>query len=203
MRSKKLIKSLLLAGGMVFTAVSQANLLLTVDLTVEDEITINATDGVSLDTFIYNDTLGVYLDGFFGIETEIAVIDTIVSGDLTIVGTISDSTPNLFRGGFSTDPGLNIFSVTDNGDITIDAGSQVFVGSATWSLNEAMYDLMISNAVSGSIYAPADTIDDISGASLIGTWEILDSSPPVDVAAPSIALLFGLSLLIGGVRRRA
>lgn len=176
-----------LALSSMFT-VSQVNaaLLLEVDLSVENTISISATDGNSLSTVSGSDFTGFYLDGFFGINSLGSINEVLISGDLTSANEPSDLSPNLFQ--FSNDPGLNIFSSSTAGDLSFTEGVTAFLGSATWSIGSTFYQHVLANATSGDIFFAADDIGDLNNASILGTWAV------VGVPEPSIFALFALGL---------
>lgn len=187
------VRYLIAASLATFATGAQADDLLIVDLTVPNQITITATTGVSAATVSGGDSTGVYMDGFYT-GTGGALNETLVSGDITNVGNPSDNSPDLFRGGAGTDTGLNLWSWSS--DITVDftAGSQAFSGSGTWTLDADDYADMLANTGSGNLYFPADTADDITSATLLGTWRV--------IPAPGAATLFGLGLIGAAKRRR-
>lgn len=73
----------------------------------------------------------------------------------------------------ATDPGLNVWSYTNDAASEFTAGVQAFSGSATWNLNSAMYTLALSGPGSGGIYFVADSLADVDGAELLGTWTVV------------------------------
>lgn len=195
---RNLFSVVLLAAFFVSTT-AQADDLLTVDLDpTASTITITATSGLSAATISGSDTTGFYLEGFFGGTTG-TFGDTLLSGNLTSAANTSDGTPDLFRG-FGGDPGLNVFSYTD--DLTSDfvAGTVAFTGTATWELDADIFADALSGASSGDIFFAADTDDDIpSGggtATLIGTYVVNV------VPEPTTATLIGVLGITALCRRR-
>ena len=168
-----------------------SNSLLNIDLTVANQITITAKNGVSLNTVSGSDGIGVLMAGFYNSDPG-GIFETLVGGDLVSAGTSSDGTPNLFSSSGSF--GLNFWSWTNDSPSTFTAGSVAFTGSATWTLTAADYALLLAGNTSGIIYAFADTHDDIAGAERIGTWKV--------VPAPGSLALLGLGGLVAGRRRR-
>ncbi len=123
-----------------------------------------------------------------------ALSESFVAGDLTSFLNTSDGTPCLFRGTFGgVDPGLSIFSYTDDDSSDFTAGVQAFSGSATWLVpdNDEFADLLAGNT-SGDIYIPADTLDDISGLAPIGTWVVVPEPTTCALLAIAIVGLVGL-----------
>ncbi|MEL6498294.1 MAG: VPLPA-CTERM sorting domain-containing protein [Planctomycetota bacterium] len=182
-----------LAAG---AAHAQLDVVLIVDISVENEVTITSTSGVSAVTASGSDGIGVYLADFFTSDAGGTFVDTLISGDLTSAQNTSDGSPLLFRGTFpAVDAGLNIFSYTDDVDSEFVAGSQAFSGSATWTVDPDDYADLLSANTSGTVFFPADTVDDIAGGAVaIGTYQV--------IPAPASAALLGLSGLAAARRRR-
>ncbi len=175
----------------MFAGAAQADDLLLIDLSVANQMTITATDGLSSANASASSFSGVLLAGFFNnTSTGLAITNGV--GDLTVAGTVSDGSPSLFHASGSA--GLNIWSFT-NGSPSFTAGSLAFTGSATWTVDAASYADMLSGNLSGNIYSPADSDDDIGSATLIGTYNV--------VPAPSAFALLGLGGLAATRRRRA
>ena len=183
------------AAAAVFTSGAQAQLdeLLLIDLSVPNQITIMATSGLSAATISGGDTTGVYMENFYQAAGG-ALNETLVSGNLTNVGSPSDNSPDLFRAGSGSDTGLNIWSWSPDVTVTFTAGTQAFSGSGTWTLEADDYADMLNNNPVGNLYFPADDAGDLSTATLIGTYRV--------IPAPGAATLLGLGLGLGAVRRR-
>jgi len=176
------------------TTGAYADDLLIVDLSVTDQVTISATDGLSAVSTSGSDTTGVYFEDFYGLAGN-ALAEVLVSGDLTNAANPADNSPDLFRGGSGSDPGLNLWSWSTDFDVTFTAGSPAFVGSATWTLTPVEYADMLAGASSGNLYFPADTVDDIANADLLGTYSVI-------VPEPASLSLLALCLGFGVLRNR-
>ncbi len=176
-----------------FAGTANADDLLIIDLTVANQVTISATQGLSAITASGPDTIGVYFDQFYN-GAGSSLTATLVSGNITNFQNPSDFTPSLFRGGAGADTGLNLWSFSSAATVTFTAGQQAFTGSGTWNLSAAMYNDMLNGNQSGDLYFPADTADDISSAVLLGTWRV--------VPTPSALSLLGIGLGMGAARRR-
>ncbi len=174
------------------TGASAQDKLLIVDLTVVNEITITATNGLSGGTVNGGDGIGVLLADFFNGGSGPGIFDSAGVGDLVAVGDSSDGSPALFNS--TTSVGLNFWSWTADDPSDFVSGQQAFSGSATWSLDADEYAAALAGNSSGTIYAFADTDDDIAGATAIGTWNL--------IPAPSTAALLGLGGLAAARRRR-
>jgi hypothetical protein len=174
-------------------AAANAEVLLEVDLTVPNTVTITATDGLSAATISGSDTTGVYLADFYSAPTTASVVDTLVSGDLTNFLNPSDASPAIFNS--SGNSGLNVWSFSSDSTVDFVAGTQAFTGSATWTVDAANYAEMIAGNLSGDLYFPADSDDDLSAATLIGEWRVV-------IPAPGAMALLGVAGLVGTRRRR-
>ncbi len=173
---------------------SNLEILLEVDLSVENQVTISATDGLAAVSASASNFTGYLLADFFA--TPGAGFGGVLgadSGDLTTFNNASDGTPSGFVG--SSSVGLNIWSFSSDSTVTVDAGAQAFVGSATWTLDAAQYADFLAGATSGDIYFGADTDDDIAaGAVLIGQYSV--------VPAPGALALLGMGGMVATRRRR-
>lgn len=186
---------LALASCAGLASATVGNVLLCVDLSVVDQVTISATDGLSDVTVTGSDGIGVYLNDFYNGPRNSTVTDTLVSGDLTNVGNASDGSPNLFTAFDANDAGLNIFSWSPDINVTFTAGTQAFTGSATWTLDSADYADMLAGNTFGDLYFPADTVDDLVGAEVLGQYKVV-------VPAPAGLAVLGLGGLVAARRRR-
>ncbi len=176
-------------------AVDVADKLLIIDLTVENQVTITATDGLSSSTVSGPDLTGVYLEDFFAADGVSSLNASLVSGDLTNFENPSDGTPSIFRDG-TTDRGLNIFSFSSDFTVTFTADSQAFTGSAVFTLEaDDFADMFAGGERSGNIFFPADSVDDLDSAEFLGTYHVI-------VPAPAALPLMGLGLGLGAMRRR-
>lgn len=180
------------ASVATLAGIAQAEDLLIVDLTVPDQITITATNGLSAATVTGTTFTGFYLENFFGNATASGLISTLVSGNLTAASVATDNSPALFNS--AGNAGLNIWSYSATTTTTFTAGQQAFTGSATWSIGPAFYADMLDGPLSGDIYFAADTDDDIPGAALLGQYRVIPS--------PAALSLLGLGGLLGAARRR-
>jgi hypothetical protein len=181
---------------MVSTA--QAGVVLQIDLSTLNQVTISATTGLSLASVSGSDGTGIYLENFFGTQVFSTSGSTRLAGaNLVYFNATSDGSPSLSRGSGSTDPGLNIFSM-DNGTpdpASFTSGVQAFKGSATWSLTAQQYAVFLQAPTSGDVYAFADTIDDLNGGpQVIGQYAV--------VPEPTSMAIFGLGALGMAYRAR-
>jgi hypothetical protein len=160
-------------------AADGAGALLTVDLSVANQITVSATSGVSAATISGSTTTGFLFENF------LANAGTLALGTPTIVGTATltaasvaaDGSPALYRGATGADTGLNIWSYSATSPTTFTTGQVAFSGTATWSVSAAVYTAMLTAPASGNLYFPADDAGDIATATLIGTYSVIHPGP--------------------------
>ncbi len=180
------------------TARTQADLVLSVDLSVVNQVTILSVPGASANTVSGSDVTGFYLDNFYNGPTPAIAGDALVTGNLTSFLNGSDTSPDLYH--IANDPGMNVWSYTN--DITSDfvAGTQAFSGSATWNVTPIDYANMLAGNLFGEVFFPADDVTDVAGgiAPFIGTWVVKVPEPT------SLALVcLGAIPMIGRRGRRS
>lgn len=170
----------------LFAGAAQAgdDVLLLVDLSVPNEITITGTDGLSAATASGGDFTGIYLDNLYGGAGD-ALGTAPMPGDFTSDQDVTDTSASLFRAGSGADPGLNIFSFVDGGTINFVAGERAFSGSASWSLDANEYDDLVAGNAAGDIFFPADDAGDVAGATVLGTYRVIPT--------PGALAVFGLA----------
>ena len=184
-----------IAGIQSVASAQVLDVLIEIDLTVTDQITVNATTGNSAATVAGSNVIGFYFADFYNGPQSIGLSASLVAGDITSSLNPTDNTPSLFRSGTGGgDPGLNIWSFSTNATINFVAGTQAFVGSATWNLSPAAYADMLAGNTSGLIYFPADTFDDLTNAQVLGTYVVIPT--------PGALAMFGLSFGACAIRRR-
>jgi hypothetical protein len=164
--------------------------LLTVDLSVANQITVSATSGVSAATISGATTTGFYFQNFLASAGTLALGTTNVIGTatLTAASVAPDGSPALFRGASGADAGLNIWSYSAASTTTFTTGQVAFAGTATWSLAPAVYTAMLTAPNSGNLYFPADDSTDIAGATLLGTYSVIHpgaGNPPAATVSPT------------------
>ena len=180
-------------------SLAKADLVLNVDLSVTDQITITALDGLSASTVSAPTTgVGFYLDGFFGTDPG-GSGDSLVGGDLSSFGDASDGSPDLFS--FGGDVGLNVFSYAASSSFT--AGTTAFSGSATWDVTPLVYAEALAGPNLGEVWFEADDFGDIpaggGGASLIGEYIV---KKPGMIPEPTSLAFIGLGCVGIAFRRR-
>ncbi len=175
----------------MMTSTARAEIVLDVDLSTPNQITITSTAGLSAATISGSDNIGFYLANIFGAPGS-GLGDTLVSGNLTHFNNTSDNTPDLFR--FSNNAGLNVFSYTNDANSTFTAGTRAFSGSGTWNILAATYNQLLAGSVSGNVYFPADADADIPTATLIGQYRVIPE--------PTSLALLGVAACITLVRKR-
>ena len=182
----KTLKMAVAAIALSVSSFANAGLVLLADLSVENTITLTATSETSLATVSGSDTTGFYLADFFG--ASIALVDVLISGDLTSASNTADNTPLLF----SVDSGLNVWSFTNDPEMLFTTGLLAFSGQASWTVNAEAYASALTGAQSGNVFAPADELGDVANAALIGTWEVIGAT---DVPEPSTLAILALGLM--------
>ncbi|MEM9386626.1 MAG: hypothetical protein AAGA68_16325 [Pseudomonadota bacterium] len=193
---KRLI--LLMVIAVVPAAVASGATLLSVDLAVQDQMTITATDGLSAATITDSDQVGIYLAGIFGNSfIGPGVFGISVSGDLVSAQDNPSGFPLLFAdtaGG----AGLNVWNYADGADSSFVTGELAFAGSATWSLDPAngAYQALLDGARSGDIYFAAFSDAGLGDAVVIGQWAV------AAVPVPGALWLLASALAGIGVLRR-
>lgn len=161
-----------------------------------NQITITATSEASAVTASGPDGNRFYLENLFGVNTTTALFETALSGgNLTSFLNSSDGTPQIFVG--TGDPGLNVWSYTNDAASQFTDGVQAFSGSATWNVNSAMYALALLGPESGGIYFVAGSLADVDGAELLGTWTVV----PEPSQAAFLVGAFAVSLFLLNRRR--
>lgn len=153
-------------------------LLLEVDLSVVNQVTITATDGNAAASVAGPDITGVYLASFFTDAGTTLGIST-GSGDLAPNANTPDGSPNLFRAADGADLGLNVWGMASGNPLEFITGSVAFTGTATWTVSGDIYSHLVANGGSGLLYAPADSVDDLPDATLIGLWAVLGAGPEI------------------------
>ena len=175
----------IVAGAMTCSA----EVLLLIDPTVTNQITIYATGERSIADASTSVFTGIYLEGFFNDPS--IMINQNGEGDFTTVANPSDNTPSIFSS--STSFGLNVWSFSTSGTVSVSEGVQAFTGSATWTVSSEAYLAYLAGPGSGNIVFDADTDDDIAEGTVIGRWGI---------PAPGSLAVFGLGGVFAGRRRR-
>ncbi len=171
---------------------ASADVLLSIDLSVTNEITVSATDGLASASSSASNFTGFMMAGFFNTPgSNVGIADGV--GNLSTANNASDLGPSIFNGAGSV--GLNIWNFSTDSTVSVTAGTQAFSGSATWTVDGAAYAAALAGNLSGDIYFGADTDDDIPFSTNIGTWE-------VKIPAPGSMALLGMGGIFAGRRRR-
>lgn len=150
-------------------SVSAQEVLVTVDLSVENEITLTATDGLAFADRSGSTFTGFLLADFFPGNGP-GFVDSLGGvGDLCTANDVSDGSPGIFNS--AGNDGLNVWAYAA-GDSSFTAGSLGCTGSATWTLDPDDYAAALKSNATGEVFFPADTDDDIGAATLVGAWEL-------------------------------
>jgi hypothetical protein len=172
---------------------ASADVLIDIDLSVVDELTITATSGLSAVSVSGSNFTGFLFAGLNGGVSGTAGT-SVVSADFSTAANASDGSPSVFIAGGGTDSGVNIWSFSTDSTVSVTAGSVAFAGTATWTISSGLYADLLAGATSGDIFLPADDSGDIPSAELLGTYRV--------VPAPSAMALLGLGGIVAGRRRR-
>jgi len=148
---------------------------LTVDLSIENQITVSAGAGVSMATISSanaND-IGFLFADFFPTTVQ-SLGSSLVSGaTLSAASSTSDGSPVLYRAS-SSDTGLNIYSYSTDMAHGFTVLQTAFTGTATWNISAGAYNLMLSSApATGDVYFPTDEAAGIPTATKIGTYRVI------------------------------
>ena len=150
----------------------QAQVLIEIDLSVENELTLNSTVEASAATVAGPTGIGFYMENFFaGDDGTSGDFGILVVGDLTTFLNPPDNTPELFR--FGGDPGLNVFAFSTDATSNFEAGTQAFTGAANFTITPDAYAELLTAPAQGDIFFPADSVDDLGGAMLIGQYVVV------------------------------
>ena len=169
-----------------FLPTSQAAILLNVDLTVPNTVTIRATTGASSATVSGDDDIGVYFEDFFSGPGNFFGWSTFTPGTLTTSLNPSAGITGIDRPGFGADLGLGVYGFSSDLDVDFQIGVQAFTGETTWALATFQYSEILAGPSSGNLYFPAQVVGDVPGATLIGTWTKVAAIPE-----PSLIGLLG------------
>jgi len=171
---------------------ASADQVLSVDLSVINELTISSTGGLSANSGSGSTFTGFLLaDLLNSAGAGPGIADGV--GDLTTANNPSDFGPSIFNG--ASDFGVNVWSYSPDSTSSVTAGAVAFSGSATWTVDAGVYGALLAGNLFGDVHLGADTDDDIgNGSTYVGTWAV--------VPAPSSLALLGLGGIAAGRRRR-
>lgn len=192
---KKLLLLTAIAAASLLPTAAKADVLLLVDLSVLNRITVTSTSGLSMATISGSDNTGFYLQNFFNTTTAGTLGATGVTGNITSFLNLSDGTPAPFRGG--GDPGFNIFSYTNDATSDFTSGVQAFSGSLSFTVSAVAYNQAVAAmgaAVSRNVYFPADTVDDLPNATILGTWQVVPEPSSVALGLTGLGGLLWVRL---------
>ncbi len=164
---------------------SKADMLLHVDLSVVNQLTIRATTGLSAVTASVRDSIGFTLVDFQVIDIDESLTgSTLVDFNGTSSGTVS-----IFNAGGSGF--LNLFNMATSDPLQFTAGSQAFTGEATWTLTSSQYATWLNGHSSGDIVL-SDLFPgspSLLDAPVVGTWSLNLPSTSVPDTSSTLALL--------------
>ena len=166
-------------GQRIDVAPIPLEVLLEVDLSVVNQITISATDGDAAASVFGSDLTGIYLSSFFtGENSQLTDLNS-TSGQLAPALNTSDGGPVLSRTAGGADPGLNVYDMTVSSEFQFATGSLAFTGTATWTVSSEVYAALLTNGGSGQLFAPALSLQGLPFATKIGLWAVQGSEPEI------------------------
>lgn len=186
------LTAVLSIAALAIAPVANAALVITMDLSVPNQVTLTSTGDLASATISGGTFIGFYLENAFGSSTAGGLGQALVSGNLTTFNNPSDNTPDLFRSGTNTDPGLNVWDYSTDGTSSFTSGVQALSGSATWTISNNAYLDLLAGAGSGNVYFPADDATDLGTATVIGQW-----STGIAPVIPEPSTYIAISGLIG------
>jgi hypothetical protein len=195
---KKLLLLTAIAAASLLPSAAKADVVLLVDLSVANQVTVIATPGLSAVTRTGSTATGFYLQNFFNSLTTGAVTSAGV-GNISTFLQAPDLSPLAFRN-TSTAPGFNIFSYSAVGTTGVTAGIQAFQGSATFTLSPAAYGLALTAlgaSVDRNVFFPADRLSNMSAGAIVGTWQVVPEPSTV-----AFCLVGAGGLLVARLRRK-
>ena len=179
---------------------AHAGVLIELDLSVTDQLTLTATTETAIGTVSGSTFAGIVLQGTGEVNNGFngGASDTFgfkSTGAFTLIETVQ-----LFKSGVWS---LNLYESkhSDSVDTSITSGQQAFVGTTTITLNSESYNNLLNAPSSGKIYAFADGDDFATNGTHVGDWAKASSGT---VPEPSTAIAMGLLGVLGfaGNRRR-
>ena len=160
---------------------SKADVLLHVDLSVVDKLTIRATTGLSAVTASVNDFTGFTLVDFQYLSINGSGSGaTLVDYNGTSDGAVAVS---------SADGMLNLYNMATSDPLQFTAGSQAFTGEATWTLSSSQYATYLNGPSSGNIVLADAFAVALANGPVVGTWSLNLGSTSVPDTSSTLALL--------------
>lgn len=165
--------------------ITQADTLLLIDLSVDEQLTITATTGNSAITLSGSNLQGIYLQGIIGSEfASSGSGSSILNSTLTAAANQLGTAPRLHAPG-PADYGLNINALSSDQTLEFTQSQQAFTGSATWDI-PSLYEDFAGGATTGNIYFPASNSTSLDDAAILGTYRVI---PSPSTLTPLAALL--------------
>jgi len=157
-------------------ASANADVLLLIDLSVDDRLTITATTGTSAATISGRNLIGIYLQGIIGSEfANSGAGSSVINTTLTPAANQLGTAP-LLRAPGPADYGLNIYALSDDPTLHFTQGQLAFAGTATFDI-PGLYGDFPNGATSGNIYFPATNNQGLDDAAILGTYRVIPSPP--------------------------
>jgi len=163
-------------------------LILEVDLSVPNQVTVRGMPGLAAGTVSGSDLTGAYLADYYDVPST-ALTNSTGTGNLTNFLNPPDGSPGIFT--TAGDAGLNIWTWSTDSTVDFQVGVRAFTGAGTWTVTPAKYaELLSAVGDTGDVFFPRDTPND--PATLIGTWQAVVPEP---TTASVLIGLTGLSFL--------
>lgn len=155
---------LFISSLLVFCSLS-AQEILVIDLRVQNEIKIIATNANAASTASGSDETGFYLQGFFSSPTVLA--EQLMNSNFSS----ANESPSGAEEFFTIDAGLNIWGYAAGSTSSFTAGQRAFTGESRWQVDADSYNKALNGSLTGNVYFPADDASYVAaGAPLIGTY---------------------------------
>jgi hypothetical protein len=182
----------------LMVSAAQAAVVLQLDLSTVNQVTISATSGFSLVSQSGSDSDGVYLKDVFAPGGSNFNIVAGSGSSLVYFNGTSNESQYIYRD--TNDPGLNIYGMENFVLSSFTSGVQAFKGSSTWSLTAQQYSVFLQAPTSGDVYAFAYLVNQLDGGpQVIGQYSFVSSAA---VPEPTSMAIFGLGALGMAYRAR-
>lgn len=155
------------------TPLTNAEVLLNIDLSVHKKLTITATDGLAANTISGRNLIGIYLEGFNGNNANIGVENSTDFSNLTSASNPAGTYPLIEA--HAIDSGLNIWALSTDNELDFTESQRAFTGTATWDLTTSAWESFLAGTKTGNIYFPARYSQNLDQAAFLGTYQVIPS----------------------------
>ncbi|MEM1422804.1 MAG: hypothetical protein AAGH64_02260 [Planctomycetota bacterium] len=174
-----------------------AQVVLEIDTSVINQITITATSVASANDADVPDVTGILLADMLD-GTAPAFPPSALTDNPTLTPFLDPSgspTLSVDDADEGSDTGLNVWSMSATDRNTFMAGTRAFAGTATWEIPAGLYDALAAPGSSGAVFAGIANSRNLFNGVYIGDWLI--------VPAPGAGALLAMTGLAAVRRRRA